>query len=447
MTKDTIRIFVAMPGTFMGENADWKDPNNIKKEFYEKVKDNLQKALDKNVELIIEKDKKISGNIHSSMFSEALISDIYIADLTGNNANVYLELGVRWAMRDKVTIVVSQNVNEVLFNASANRVFEYSMYPTVLNTAIQEITESIIIGLNGSECDSPVRLNSEIVQMSKSELDNLKSELDSLKKNRGMEYYQSGISATNHEDKVEFFNKAIKINPLLIDAYVELGKELRKQSKYDESIEVLCKSTTINNNYVKIHQELGIVYGKIKQFKLAIESLENANKLKPNDAEILRNLGGALRRLALSDVPDSINWGLLEKAKERYQEAVNIDGFNTYGLLNVAKLQLMLSKNDSSLINEAIKNFEISRHLSKATLVKNPKDYWKQFDYADTFILSGKIKTGEKEFEKGVKLIPSEHKASVLISVLSSLNELSQFKVRKDINDSIKQIIKKFEKK
>jgi hypothetical protein len=32
------------------------------------------------------------------MFREAVDADVYIADLSGANANVYLEPGVRWAL-------------------------------------------------------------------------------------------------------------------------------------------------------------------------------------------------------------------------------------------------------------------------------------------------------------------------------------------------------------
>lgn len=50
-------------------------------------------------------DEYRPGNIHQSMFEEALRAPVYIADLTGLNANVYLELGVRWAVRDNVTVL------------------------------------------------------------------------------------------------------------------------------------------------------------------------------------------------------------------------------------------------------------------------------------------------------------------------------------------------------
>lgn len=57
------------------------------------------------------------------MFNEALQAPVYIVDLTGANANVYLELGVRWALRDRVTVLVCQNEErDIKFNVSPSRV-------------------------------------------------------------------------------------------------------------------------------------------------------------------------------------------------------------------------------------------------------------------------------------------------------------------------------------
>lgn len=129
MSDTPFRLFVAMPGTNMGDAAEWTDPEKIKTHFYAKVADALKEKLARPVELVIEKDKVLGGPIHASMFNEAMHSDVYLADLTGNNPNVYLELGARWALRDSVTVVVSQNVSEILFNAAASRAIPYSKDP------------------------------------------------------------------------------------------------------------------------------------------------------------------------------------------------------------------------------------------------------------------------------------------------------------------------------
>jgi hypothetical protein len=121
LKDEGLTLFVAMPGTEMGERASWNSPDDIKEDFLEPVRDALSRSLKRHVELIIEKDKDRSGPIHRSMFDEAWKANVYIADLTGANANVYLELGVRWALRKQITILVCQDLDEVRFNAAATR--------------------------------------------------------------------------------------------------------------------------------------------------------------------------------------------------------------------------------------------------------------------------------------------------------------------------------------
>lgn len=116
-----LNIFVAMPGTTMGDDATYKNPEAVKANLLQPVVERLKNVLQREVRLTIEKDKKTAGVIHESMFAEARDADVYIADLSGANPNVYLELGVRWALRDGVTILICQNVADLRFNVGANR--------------------------------------------------------------------------------------------------------------------------------------------------------------------------------------------------------------------------------------------------------------------------------------------------------------------------------------
>ncbi len=190
MSELKLRLFIAMPGTTMGESAEWKEPEKIKEYYYEKISERLFQKTGKEVELVIEKDKVRAGPIHTSMFNEAITADIYVADLTGNNANVYLELGARWALKDSVTIAVSQNVSDILFNAAASRAIQYGKDPDILNKAIDKTVEAIIEELSETDyCDSPVRQNSKIVCFDRGYIEKLKLENLELKKQGGKIYF------------------------------------------------------------------------------------------------------------------------------------------------------------------------------------------------------------------------------------------------------------------
>src|SRR5439155_1030556 len=55
------------------------------------------------------------GNIRSDMFERLLVADIVIADISIHNANVYYELGIRHALRDRITVLIRARVADVPF--------------------------------------------------------------------------------------------------------------------------------------------------------------------------------------------------------------------------------------------------------------------------------------------------------------------------------------------
>ena len=162
MPEQPLRIFVAMPGTDMGPNASYKEPESVKENLLDPVVGRLEARIGRNVQLVIEKDKRVPGGIHDSMFSEARDAEVYIADLTGANPNVYLELGVRWALRDYVTVVICQSVEDLKFNVTASRAITYG--PKNLIKAADDIASAILDGLEARKSDSLVRANSSYVQ-------------------------------------------------------------------------------------------------------------------------------------------------------------------------------------------------------------------------------------------------------------------------------------------
>jgi hypothetical protein len=214
-SRPEIRIFVALPGTTMGERAAWRDLSEIKEYLLEPVSAEISRRLGIRTQLIIEKEKTSSGRVHRSMFNEAVAADIYIADLTGSNPNVYLELGVRWALRDAVTILICQDVEEIRFNVSANRVILYGPMPSQVNMAIDRISSAAVEGFTGEAVDSPVRdsLDRLIVQQNLSDLE------DILLRSKDGKRYSVYISSTTRDLQSETMSVA---NALLRASYIPL---------------------------------------------------------------------------------------------------------------------------------------------------------------------------------------------------------------------------------
>src|SRR5688572_6768844 len=70
------------------------------------------------------------GNIRTDMFEQLLIADLVIADISIHNANVFYELGIRHAFRDKRTFLIKakgdkSRENEVPFDLKTDRYLAY----------------------------------------------------------------------------------------------------------------------------------------------------------------------------------------------------------------------------------------------------------------------------------------------------------------------------------
>lgn len=186
---DPLRVFVAMPMSTMGGNPRWGDISEIKHRLLRPVAARLHEELGRPVELVFEEDKLRSGPIHPSMFREAVDSDVYIADLTGSNANVFLELGVRWALKDNVTILISQDDhNDLKFNVLGIRVIRYGPMPNELDLALSDIVASAVNGLRApTEVDSLVRISLPLHTAPRSEWNALRDEIARLRKDQANE--------------------------------------------------------------------------------------------------------------------------------------------------------------------------------------------------------------------------------------------------------------------
>src|SRR5438105_15603443 len=82
-----LRIFIAIPGDMTA--AEWKSSEEVKQYFFEPIRKRLEEVTKRPVQLFYETDKNQLGSIYTSMFSEAWEAEVYIADITGDNPNVY----------------------------------------------------------------------------------------------------------------------------------------------------------------------------------------------------------------------------------------------------------------------------------------------------------------------------------------------------------------------
>jgi tetratricopeptide (TPR) repeat protein len=422
-----LRIFVAMPGSSMGEGARWSDIEEIKQQLLEPAAIRLGEELGCPVELVIEKDKLTSGPIHPSMFREALDSDVYIADLSGANANVYLELGVRWALKDSVTILISQDIrDDVKFNVSGNRVIPYGPMPNELNRAISQIVASALSGVRDPlKIDSPVRNSLPLLTAPRSDWDALRDEIAWLKQYQADDLIAAARKAASAQ-AIALLQLAVDRNPVSIEAHLQLGIALPKAAEYTRAIRELQTVVELNEDSAEGWRELGIALSKSDHLADAAAAFRRAVQLDGNDGETWATLGGLRRRLARSSAGSSFDWEMLRESRDAYHRASQLLGNDTYPLVNEARVNLLLSAVEPGTRQAVLSRLRNLEYLARFQAYPDPparRDPWKGFDLTDTLLLTGRGEAGLDELRSAIELTDPRDRESSLTSVIGPLRD------------------------
>jgi tetratricopeptide (TPR) repeat protein len=427
MESGPVRIFVAMPGSTMGERAKWNDIDEIKQRLLEPAARGLAEKLVRETELVIEKDKTTSGPIHPSMFREAFDSDVYIADLSGANPNVYLELGVRWALRDGVTILISQDMHDdVRFNVSGNRVIPYGPMPNQLDRAINQIVDSALSGMRGPHrVDSPVRNNIPLVTIPQSELEVLRNEIARLKEAQADDLVAAARKAAPAQ-AIDLLRQALQRNPVKVEANYELGIALRKAADYEGAITALEKVVELKEDWPEGWRELGVAFSKSGRLADSAAAFRRAVELDGSDGQTWATLGGLQRRMARSAKDSTFDWEMLRESRESYHRSGQLLGNDTYPLVNEARVDLLLSAIEPAIRPAAVNRLRKLQNLARFEAYPEPpdrRDAWKGLDLADTLLLTGRVDEGLAELRAAIELIDPVDRESSLSSVIEPLQD------------------------
>jgi len=98
------------------------------------------------VNIIREVDRNKTGSITASIVKSLTKADVVVVDITGRNPNVFLELGIRYALRSKVTVLIAQVGTQIPFDIKLYRYIEYNHFKPA--EARKKITKAICEGLS-----------------------------------------------------------------------------------------------------------------------------------------------------------------------------------------------------------------------------------------------------------------------------------------------------------
>lgn len=100
----------------------------------------------------------VAGNIREDMFHRLITADLVIADLTMHNANVFYELGIRQAFRDKHTFLIRSTLSDYPFDLQTDRYFAYDLIDLLDggDQSVAKLANALRSTIVSYKADSPV---------------------------------------------------------------------------------------------------------------------------------------------------------------------------------------------------------------------------------------------------------------------------------------------------
>jgi cytochrome c551/c552 len=95
-----------------------------------------------------------AGNVREDMFRELVLADIVVADVSVHNANVFYELGVRHAVKNRATVLIRARIDDVPFDLRTDRYLSYD--PASAAASVPQLVRVLRETLATERADSPV---------------------------------------------------------------------------------------------------------------------------------------------------------------------------------------------------------------------------------------------------------------------------------------------------
>lgn len=196
-------------------------------------------------------------------------------------------------------------------------------------------------------------------------------------------------------EAMEYFGKALKINPMRPDVHIKMSDIFAKKGKFAESILHLQKVAAIQPKTPNTHGRIGELYVKLNDLDKAIQSFEKELKIAPNvNAYFLIGQSYVIKNET-------------EKAKENYEAAIKIDPNLAKAHYGLGTVYAKLGQRD-----KAKNHLEICRKL-KAEARKDLKAARTMYDdmiqtrknSAISYIKAGKIYRSYRKMERAEELL------------------------------------------
>ncbi|MFA5923906.1 MAG: tetratricopeptide repeat protein [Methylococcaceae bacterium] len=336
-----------------------------------------------------------SGNISIEMFSYIEYSRFALADISGLNANVFYELGVRHRAHQAGTAIFRQTGAALPFDINNIKAFDYDYQPDTEIAKSRDLIVNVLTeSLKYNRLDSPVQI-ALAAQLAHAGKPSDPRDITGVLRDA-----ENAIRAQDWQGAIDKYREAVAIDPGNCALRLKLGLFLKEQGEWRDALVEFAAAVKTSPNYADALREKGIAENKLfiksnrpADMPVGEESLRNAIALHPDDYDAHASLGGVLKREAKYQETQGnadLAKALYQQALAAYRQATTVSKGHSYPLLNELKLNAKLNGKIDSDVRMKVFLTKAERSLKAKVESDPPIDPpWSFFDLAEIRLYAG----------------------------------------------------------
>jgi tetratricopeptide (TPR) repeat protein len=428
-----MKLFVAMPYGHRKAPLDSDSPDvTVEIDFDAVWKEILQPAVPEGFETKRADELRRSGLIDRLYIEWLFDADIVLADLTFANPNVYYELGIRQALSRRGTVLVACKgtklpfdvrnqyvINYDYFAAPALRPFHIQLHEAIENVSGQEMDSPVHVFLPGlsvgrfTEETSPENKTRKLVQRVQELENDLSGRRSEDEEDRLVRKLQEADSASR---VFGLYRLAGTHTTCSVDLLERLAIRLRQFGYFDQALEILQQALKLKPQDPELLREMGFVHRKKGplHYSEAERYMRAALKLNEDDAELHGMLGGLLKRKE-----DYL------QALTHYRRAHELEADNLYPLVNLGGISSALGNT-----TESVEWYRTLRGHCDRLIGQGKADYWTYLCLGEAAVALGDEDGALAAYRKAMALGPP-------VEDLRSATEQLEFLKKNDVEAKI----------
>jgi len=328
-------------------------------------------------------DEEVTGGvIHKPMFERLILCDFAVADLTGANANVFYELGLRHGVRPATTVLLYAGAGPMPFDVAPLRAMPYQLdadgKPSGLESAregLRKLLDAAKAQQGEPSTDSPVF---QLVEgYSAPDIARLKTDVFRDRAHYAVEA-RNQLAAARRAGKEALKQAASALGDvknLESGVVIDLFLSYRAVGDWQAMVDLVAQMPAPLARSVMVREQLGFALNRLKRRDEAEQVLRGLIQERGPSSETNGLLGRVYKdrwdeARSANDLLNAAGW--LTKAIETYLQGFEADWRDAYPGINAVTLMELKNPPDPRRLELLpVVTYAVKRRVAKGT-----PDYW-----------------------------------------------------------------------